>query len=47
MATRSSSRCSPERREWRFDRMKVWPDLFGRALLARAKRRCGYQDRPV
>ena len=25
----------PERNEWRFYRLEVWPDLFGRALLAR------------
>ena len=71
-------RIRPERNEWRFYRMEVWPDLFGRALLARlwgrigtpgrvrldlhpdagaavnalarlvrAKRRRGYQDRPL
>ena len=29
------TRMRPERNEWRFCRMVVWPDLFGRALLAR------------
>jgi predicted DNA-binding WGR domain protein len=28
-------RVCPERKEWRFYRMEVWPDLFGRALLMR------------
>ena len=45
LPSRSSCRCSrrtaslirirPERNEWRFYRMEVWPDLFGRALLLR------------
>ena len=26
-------RIRPEHNEWRFYRMTVWPDLFGRALL--------------
>ena len=29
------TRIRPERNEWRFYRLAVWPDLFGRALLAR------------
>jgi len=44
------TRIRPERNEWRFYRLAVWPDLFGRALLARlvrAKRRCGYRDSPA
>ena len=28
-------RARPEHNEWRFYRMEVWPDLFGRALLLR------------
>jgi predicted DNA-binding WGR domain protein len=28
-------RARPERGEWRFYRMEIWPDLFGRALLIR------------
>ena len=28
------TRIRPERNEWRYYRMAVWPDLFGRALLA-------------
>ena len=28
-------RVRPEHNEWRFYRMKVWPDLFARALLLR------------
>lgn len=53
--SRSSSRCSltrasltrvrPERNEWRFYRMEIWPDLFGRALLARQWGRIGTQGR--
>ncbi len=26
------ARIQPERNEWRFYRLAVWPDLFGRAL---------------
>lgn len=29
------TRIQPDRHEWRFDRIEVWADLFGRALLAR------------
>ncbi len=29
-------RIRPERNEWRYYRMEIWPDLFGRALLAPA-----------
>ena len=34
-------RVRPERNEWRFYRMEVWPDLFGRALLVRQWGRIG------
>ena len=33
----------PGRNEWRFYRLAVWPDLFGRALLARQWGRIGTQ----
>jgi predicted DNA-binding WGR domain protein len=35
----------PEANEWRFYRMEVWPDLFGRALLVRHWGRLGTQGR--
>jgi predicted DNA-binding WGR domain protein len=35
----------PDRNEWRFYRMAVWSDLFGRALLARQWGRIGTQGR--
>ena len=28
-------RIRPERNEWHFYRLDIWPDLFGRALLVR------------
>ena len=28
-------RIRPERNEWRFYRLEIWPDLFGRVLLMR------------
>lgn len=34
-----------ERNEWRFYRMEVWPDLFGRALLVRQWGRIGTEGR--
>jgi predicted DNA-binding WGR domain protein len=34
-------RVRPERNEWRFYRIEVWPDLFGRALLVRQWGRIG------
>jgi predicted DNA-binding WGR domain protein len=34
-------RVRPERNEWRFYRMEVWPDLFGRTLLVRHWGRIG------
>jgi hypothetical protein len=36
-------RIRPERNEWRYYRIAVWPDLFGRALLARQWGRIGTQ----
>ena len=39
------TRIWPDRNEWRFYRMAVWPDLFGRALLARQWGRIGTQGR--
>jgi predicted DNA-binding WGR domain protein len=39
------TRIRPEWNEWRFYRMAVWPDLFGRALLARQWGRIGTQGR--
>ena len=38
-------RVRPERNEWRFYRLEVWPDLFGRALLARQWGRIGTEGR--
>jgi len=38
-------RVRPERNEFRYYRMAVWPDLFGRALLARHWDRLGAQGR--
>ena len=38
-------RIRPEHNEWRFYRIEVWPDLFGRALLARHWGRIGTQGR--
>ena len=38
-------RVRPERNEWRYYRMEIWPDLFGRALLARHWGRLGTQGR--
>jgi predicted DNA-binding WGR domain protein len=35
------TRVRPERNEWRFCRLEVWPDLFGQALLARNWGRIG------
>ncbi len=39
------TRIRPDRNEWRFYRMAVWPDLFGRTLLARQWGRIGTQGR--
>ncbi len=38
-------RVRPDRNEWRFYRMEVWPDLFGRALLLRQWGRIGTEGR--
>lgn len=38
-------RIRAELNEWRFYRMEVWSDLFGRALLARQWGRIGTQGR--
>jgi predicted DNA-binding WGR domain protein len=38
-------RVRPERGEWRFYRMEVWPDLFGGALLMRQWGRIGTEGR--
>jgi predicted DNA-binding WGR domain protein len=39
------TRIRPEHNEWRFYRMEVWPDLFGRALLLRQWGRIGTEGR--
>ena len=41
----SLARIRPENNEWRFYRMEVWRDLFGRALLMRQWGRIGSEDR--
>jgi predicted DNA-binding WGR domain protein len=41
----SLCRIRPEINEWRYSRMEVWPDLFGRALLMRQWRRIGTDGR--
>ena len=41
----SLARIRPERNEWRYYRMEVWSDLFGRALLLRNWGRIGTQGR--
>jgi predicted DNA-binding WGR domain protein len=38
-------RVRPEHNEWRYYRMEVWPDLFGRALLLRQWGRIGTEGR--
>jgi predicted DNA-binding WGR domain protein len=38
-------RVRPERNEWRFYRLEVWPDLFGRALLSCQWGRIGTEGR--
>ena len=38
-------RVRPEWNEWRFYRMEIWPDLFGRALLLRQWGRIGTEGR--
>ena len=39
------TRIRPEHNEWRFYHLAIWPNLFGRALLARHWGRIGTQDR--
>ena len=41
----SLARVRPERNEWRFYRMEIWPDLFDRALLSRHWGRIGTEGR--
>ncbi len=41
----SLCRVRPELNEWRYYRMEVWPDLFGRALLVRQWGRTGTEGR--
>jgi predicted DNA-binding WGR domain protein len=43
--TASLIRIRPEHREWRYYRMEIWPDLFGRALLVRQWGRIGTEGR--
>lgn len=38
-------RVRPEHDEWRYYRLEVWPDLFGRALLVRHWGRIGTHGR--
>ena len=38
-------RIRPEINEWRYYRLELWPDLFGRALLARHWGRIGMPGR--
>jgi len=41
----SMVRVRPEHNEWRYYRLEVWPDLFGRALLVRHWGRIGTAGR--
>jgi predicted DNA-binding WGR domain protein len=41
----SLARIRPDRNEWRYYRMAIWPDLFGHALLLRNWGRIGTQGR--
>jgi predicted DNA-binding WGR domain protein len=43
--TASLVRIRPALNEWRYYRMEVWPDLFGRALLVRQWGRIGTEGR--
>jgi predicted DNA-binding WGR domain protein len=43
--TASLVRIRPAMNEWRYYRMEVWPDLFGRALLVRQWGRIGAEGR--
>jgi predicted DNA-binding WGR domain protein len=42
---RDTGRHPPVSNEWRYYRMAVWPDLFGRALLVRQWGRIGTEGR--
>src|ERR1700712_3639181 len=44
--TASVVRIRPALHEWRYYRMEIWPDLFGRALLVRQWGRIGTEGRP-
>jgi predicted DNA-binding WGR domain protein len=39
------TRIRPKQNEWRYYRLEIWPDLFGRTLLARHWGRIGTQGR--
>ena len=41
----SLARIRPELNEWRYYRLEIWPDLFGRALLVRQWGRIGTEGR--
>jgi predicted DNA-binding WGR domain protein len=43
--TASLVRIRSEHHEWRYCRMEIWPDLFGRALLVRHWGRIGTEGR--
>jgi predicted DNA-binding WGR domain protein len=43
--TASLVRIRPALHEWRYYRMEIWPDLFGRALLVRQWGRVGTEGR--
>jgi hypothetical protein len=43
--TASLVRIRPALHEWRYYRMEIWPDLFGRALLVRQWGRIGTEGR--
>ena len=43
--TASLVRIRPALNEWRYYRMEIWPDLFGRALLVRQWGRIGTEGR--
>lgn len=44
-AAASLVRIRPELNEWRYYKMEIWPDLFGRVLLARHWGRIGTQGK--
>jgi predicted DNA-binding WGR domain protein len=39
-------RVRPEQNEWRYYRMEIWPDLFGRSMLMRQWGRIGTEGHP-